>query len=93
MRIEGVSPSDREPRVLDVVEENGEFSLWIHSPDSTDNGWRILISRNEALKLSLALEHTTGNIHHDIDKLRRTIDISQANICEALRKYSLKEEK
>ena len=42
MRINGRAKTDK-PRVLECSRDGNELHLWIHSPESKDNGWEIWV--------------------------------------------------
>lgn len=42
MKINGRTESGK-PRVLECSPDGNELHLWIHSPESTDNGWEIWV--------------------------------------------------
>lgn len=51
MKINGRTKSGK-PRVLECSPDGNDLHLWIHSPESTNNGWEIWIPAEAAARLS-----------------------------------------
>lgn len=59
LSIAGTSPNGREPRVLETWRrDDGRIALWVHSPNSRENGWQIDVEPIELLQslVRVALE-------------------------------------
>lgn len=46
----GSTPGGGNPRQLDCwLESDGQVGLWIHSPESDENGWEIHVAPHDLL--------------------------------------------